>query len=167
MCRACRLAVVKKENSERIRAACSRRRQEAVAAVAGKVASLSENVFDEEELEKGLAEAAKEADGLGLEHLRGTEEYAAAAKQLAAEVAEVQQRARVVLAERIRRVLQEPLHEVCRRIMEAKCPTYTSVSAFTRDTKKECSYFVRKHEIGRRLSERMMNQVGGTAGACA
>lgn len=49
--------------------------------------------------------------------------------------------------------------QVCKRIIEAKCPQYTSVSAFTKDTMKECAYFVRKHEIGRRLSDRMMTHV--------
>lgn len=109
-----RLTVVRQENSERIRAVCSRRRSELASRVAGRVGILAEEVFDEEEMEKGLAAAASEAEDFakGLEHLKTTSEYVSVKKELDKEIGEMQRRVRVVLAERIKRVLQEPLNEV-------------------------------------------------------
>ena len=51
--------------------------------------------------------------------------------------------------------------EVCKKIIEAKCAAkvYTSVSRFRKDVQRECGHFVRKHEVGRKLSKRMMASV--------
>ena len=181
-----------------------------------KVTRLSAGALDEEALEKGLAAAAHAATPealaarIGPALLRHTPEGQAAARALAAGVAAVRHDARMALAEKIRRVLEEPLSDVCKRIIDvrvlclcfffgggvvlivlrgddwrggqsdssntqsvisqskdenrpkqAKCESgaYHSVASFERDVEKQCAHFVRKHEVGRKLSKAMLKNV--------
>jgi hypothetical protein len=156
------------------------------------VTRLSAGVLDEEALEKGLTTAAHTATPealaarIGPALLRHTPEGQAAARALVAGVSAVREDARMALAEKIRRVLEEPLSDVCKRIIDvrsvvlviwggqfratnlrqskrkqAKCESgaYRSVASFERDVEKQCAHFVRKHEVGRKLSKAMLKNV--------
>lgn len=83
------------------------------------------DVLDEDTLEQGLATAAHAASPQAFTArvgpaLRNTPEGTAAEKGLREGVAAVQARARVVLAGKIRRVLKEPLSDVCKRIIDVR-----------------------------------------------
>lgn len=44
---------------------------------------------------------------------------------------------------------------------QAKCDSgaYRSVKSFERDVERQCAHFVRKHEVGRKLSKAMLKRV--------
>jgi hypothetical protein len=144
-----------------------------------------DDVFDELELEEGLRAAAmaglgdkgeggREGGGEGVKvgvgeaydrlvgpGVRATEEGKKMARSLEEDVVGLQNQARGKLARKLRRVLEEPLMDVCKRIVEARCAgsAYASVRGFRRDVHRECGHFVRKHDVGGKLSARMVQQV--------
>jgi len=176
------LARLEKRNSERLKSFCEGVKDELVRGVEGGVGRMGE-VFDEEKLEEGLEVASMtivkggrgEGRGGGKEKVtvqeafmltvgravRATEEGKAVARALGEDIGALQAQARLGLAAKLQRVLEEPLMEVCKKIIEAKCATnvYTSVGRFGKDVHRECGHFVRKHEVGRKLSKRMMASV--------
>lgn len=82
-------------------------------------------MLDEEALEAGLASAAHAGSPDAYAQRVGpalgrTPEGAAAEKGLREGVEAVQTKARVALADKIRRVLEEPLSDVCRRIIDVR-----------------------------------------------
>jgi hypothetical protein len=56
-------------------------------------------------------------------------------------------------------VTNEKLHRITTRQAKCESGAYKSVASFERDVEKQCSHFVRKHEVGRKLSKRMLKQV--------
>ena len=171
-------ARLEKRNRERLRAFCGGIKEELVRGVERGMGRLGE-VFDEETLEEGLREASlvmikggREGgrEKVGVEEaftqrvgraVRATEEGKAVARALVEDVNALEAQVRRGLAVKLQRVLEEPLTEVCQKIIEAKCAgkVYTSVGKFRKDVHRECGYFVRKHEVGRRLSKRMVASV--------
>lgn len=167
-----------KRNSERLRAFCAGVKEELVRGVERGMGRLGE-IFDEEALEEGLREASlvtiKGGRGggaikLGVDEaftqrvgraVRATEEGKAVARALVEDVRALQAQVRNGLAVKLQSVLEEPLTEVCQKIIEAKCAgkVYKSVGRFRKDVHRECGYFVRKHEVGRKLSKRMVASV--------
>jgi hypothetical protein len=172
------LARLEKRNSERLKSFCEGVKDGLVRGVEGAVGRLGE-MFDEDKLEEGLREAGmitvKGGRGGGKERVtveeaftqkvgravRATEEGKAVARALVEEIGALQTQARRGLAAKLQRVLEEPLMEVCLKIIEAKAAAkvYTSVKRFKKDVHRECGHFVRKHEVGRRLSKRMVASV--------
>jgi hypothetical protein len=125
------LGELKKRNGERIRAACTVHKAELMTGVGGEVARLS-GVFDEDELETGLAAATRnvlEQFAARAGGLRSAEQCVEVEGELKREVRALQERARAVLAEKIKRVLKEPLTEICKRIIEARCPGYGALES--------------------------------------
>lgn len=158
------LAAAHKANSQKLRAFCEGVKEELVRGVAVAVGRLAE-VFDEDKLEEGLrqATAAREEEytrRVG-PSVRKTEEGRAVAQLLSEELAGIQEGARKGLADKLRRVLEEPLIDVCKKIIVARCDalSYSSVSRFRKDVHKECGGWARKHEIGKKLSKRMLAHV--------
>ena len=100
--------------------------------------------------------------------LGGTRECQAVQEEMRVDVQRLRERAQASLAEKIKRVLQEPLNDICKEIIVAKCDKFQALSEFQRETIKECTKWIRKHEIGVKLSKEMTNRVGrrveGTGG---
>ena len=151
---------VRQGNSVKIRGFCHQASIDVAAGITTEITRLGE-ILDEQDLEAGLANAKG-----GMEVYRRkvggyakTDECMAVEKELLASVEVMQDTARRQLAEKIKRVLREPLNEICKRVIESKCSTYGYVKAFTADVHKECGYFVRRHEVGAKLSNRMLARV--------
>jgi len=151
---------IRQANSVKIRGFCHQASTDVAAGITVEIGRLGE-ILDEQDLEVGLARARADVEvyrrKVG-EYLK-TEECQVVEKDLWASVEVMQDTARRQLADKIKRVLREPLNDICKRVIESKCSTYYSIKAFTTDVHKECGYFVRRHEVGAKLSSRMLARV--------
>lgn len=122
------LAEVKQANSAKLRGYCLQFKTEVAASISTEIARLRE-VLDEQDLEAGLARAGTRT-GLYREKAgkyANTQECVEVESELMMAVESVQDKARQDLAEKIKRVLMEPLSDTCKKIIEARCPQYRSV----------------------------------------
>lgn len=89
-----------------------------------------------------------------------TSECQVHARALEGEVAGLVEEAREEVAAALKAALQVPLQEICKVVVEAKCPAIYSARGLRATVQGECIKWVRRHDaVGAALSPRMLKRV--------